>query len=235
MKGRIRRPETEVNRLPFPRVGSIKVGMKSDKGYPKSVDYFIPAGKYAGMFTNVYGDKPQTIQIIFPDDDPGKVCNERYEYRDDSGQLVAEGDGEIFKVWDGKNYQNLSTKDYPDLMKSIAKRFPNKLFAKNGDGWKISLTLNFVIPMVKGIAGVWTFTTNGSASTIPAIRSIFDKMLEERGYCKGIVFDLSVKFATTQKPGDKSRYPVVSLIPNESAENIEKIKNVLNPKKELDK
>ena len=57
----------------LPRVGQIKIGMKNANGYPQSVDYFIPTGKYAGLFTQAYGEKPQTIQIVFPDDDPAKV------------------------------------------------------------------------------------------------------------------------------------------------------------------
>ena len=91
IKGRIIRPEAEKSRLILPRVGQIKIGMKNANGYPQSVDYFIPTGKYAGLFTQAYGEKPQTIQIVFPDDDPAKVCNERYEYRDDDGRLIAAG------------------------------------------------------------------------------------------------------------------------------------------------
>ena len=99
MKGRIKRPEAQQSRLILPRVGQIKIGMKNANGYPQSVDYFIPTGKYAGLFTQAYGEKPQTIQIVFPDDDPAKVCNERYEYRDDDGRLIAAGDGDTTVTW----------------------------------------------------------------------------------------------------------------------------------------
>lgn len=231
MNGRIKRPEAEKSRLILPRVGMLKIGMKNASGYPQSVDYFIPTGKYAELFKQAYGDKPQTIQIVFPDDDPVKVCNERYEYRDDEGRLIASGDGETFQCWDGKKYAELTTKEYPHLMDSIAKRFPNKLVQKGGDGWGIVLTLNFIIPCVRGVAGVWQFTTKGTASTIPQVRATFDGMLSERGFCKGVIFDLNVQFATSQKPGDKSRYPVVSLVPNESADNVLKIKQAWEPNK----
>ena len=50
--GRIKRPEAERNRLILPRVGQIKIGMRNANGYPQSVDYFIPVGKYAGLFTH---------------------------------------------------------------------------------------------------------------------------------------------------------------------------------------
>ena len=207
----------------------IKIGLKNEHGYPQSVDYFIPAGKYASLFTKSYGDKPNTIQIIFPDDDPQKVCCEQYEYRDDDGRLIAQGDGKTFKVWDGGKYEELTIKEYPNLMMSINNRYPNRLFRSNGDGWRIRLTLNFIIPLVRGVAGIWMFETNGNLSTIPQIRDVFDTMLQERGFCKGIIFDLSVQFATSQKPGSKSKYPVVSLIPNESSENLHKIKDAYKP------
>lgn len=234
MKGRIIRKE-QVNRLPLPRVGVIKIGYRDEKGFPKSVNYFIPQSKYASLFTKAYGDKPDTIQIVFASDDPAQVCNERYEYRDDDGRLLASGDGETFQVWNGKQYQQFTVTDYPNLMAGIEKKHPNKLYHRTGEGWQIILTLNFVIPCVRGVAGVWQFSTKGTASTIPQIRDVFDEMKERRGFVKNIIFDMNVKFAKSQKPGDNSRYPVVSIVPNESEENIRKIKEAYEPVKLLEK
>jgi len=221
MGGRIKRPDEVPGRIQLPRVGFIKTGYKDEKGYPKSVNYFIPTGKYALMFHNVYEDKPDTIQCVFWSDDPNEVCNERYEYRDQEGKLYAKGDGEIFDVWNGKEYQEFRVKEYPDIMGRVAKKVPNK------KGWEVMLTLRFILPKVQGIAGYWEFTTRGEASTIPQIRNMFDVMLENRGYVKGIIFDLSVEFAKSQKPGSKSRFPVVNLIPNESEENRSMVKQSL--------
>lgn len=229
MNGRIVRNGDVTPRLALPRVGKIKIGMKNAKDYPQSVDYFIPSGKYASLFTQAYGDKPSTIQIVFPDDDATKVCCEYYEYRDDKGQLIAKGDGETFEVWNGREYKKLTIEQNPNLMQFVGNKYPNKAQLKSGDGWRVRLTLNFIIPLVRGIAGVWTFETNGSASTIPQVRDTFDVMLKERGYCKGVIFDLNVKFATSQKPGDNSRYPVVSLVPNESADNVQKVTQAYKP------
>ena len=233
-QGRIKRPDSDRGRLILPRVGFIKIGMKNANGYPQSVDYFIPVGKYAGLFTQAYGEKPQTIQIVFPDDDPENVCKEEYSYRDDEGRLIASGDGETFKVWDGKNYEQLTITNYPNLMEAIAKRYPNKMVRSGLDGWVISLTLTFIIPLVRGIAGVWQFTTKGIASTIPQIRDTFDAMIEQRGFCRGIIWDLNVQFAKSQKPGDKSKFPVVSMVPNESEENLQKIKEAYKPIKMIE-
>lgn len=233
MNGRIKRPEAGATRLPFPRIGKIKIGEKrksaNGKEYPVSVDYFIPSGKYAQLFTQAYGEKPNTIQIVFPDDNPANVCNEYYEYRTDKGELLAKGDGEVFQVWDGKKYAEFSVAEYPDIMERIANKQPNQNKRNGGDGWRVRLTLNFIVPLVRGVAGLWTFETNGTASSIPNIRDAFDAMISERGFAKGIIFDLSVQFAKSQKPDEKSRYPVVSLVANESRENVEKVMNARKP------
>lgn len=234
MKGRINRPDREINRVVLPRVGFIKVGMKNAKGYPQSVDYFVPSGKYAGLFTQAYGDRPQTIQIVFPDDDAEKVCLEEYQYRDDAGKLIAWGDGETFNVWDGQKYNELSVKDCPKLMQGVARKYPNRIVRAGGDGWQVTLTLTFIIPLVRGVAGVWQFVTKGAASSIPGIRDTFDAMLSERGFVKGIIWDMNVQFAKSQKPGETSRYPVVSIVPNESEGNVAKVKEAWRPVRQID-
>ena len=235
MKGRINRPTPSVKRVVLPRVGFVKVGLKevgkNGKEYPKSVDYFIPTGKYAGLFTQAYGKKPQTIQIVFPDNDPEKVCNEMYEYRDDDGRRIAYGDGETFFVWNGKQYCQYSINDYPNLMAGVEEKHPNRSVMNGGGGWISTLTVTFIIPLVRGVAGVWQFITKGTASTIPNIRDTFDTMLKERGFVKGIVWDMNVQFAVSQKPGNRSRYPVVSIVPNESEGNLFKVKEAFKPVK----
>ena len=227
-KGRIIRPE-ENQGLQLPRVGMIKTGFKNDKGFPQSTDYFIATGKYADLFNREYPNKPSTIQVVFWDDDPGTMCNERFEYRDAQGKLYAHGDGETFQVWNAieKKYQEMRVSEVPTLMDQIHKKV-------NYKGWSVILTLRFFLPKVKDIAGFWEFSTKGEASTIPAIRDMFDAMLNGRGSVRGVIFDLNVAFAKSQKPGVGSRYPIVNLVPNQSKENIQALKgsmmNVEEPK-----
>ena len=223
MAGRILNKE-KTKRLPFPILGRVACGEKSEKGYPRSLDYFVASGKYAELFKSAYGDKPSTIQIVFPSDNPELVCREEYEFRDTQGKLVASGDGETFKVWSDKTkaYITLSTEQYPNLMEMIAGKYPKC-------EWKITLTLNFIIPKVRGIMGLWSFSTKGSASTIPQVRDTFDAMLEQNGHASGVIFDLSVKMHKSNKPNDSSRYPVVSLVPNESEENLRMVKESRKP------
>lgn len=228
MGGRIIREERG-KVLELPEVGRIRIGKKeisrNGKEYPVSVDYFIPTGKYAGLFNKALGEKPSTIQVVFPSDDAAAVCNERYEYRDDKGALVASGDGKRFEVWTGKKYEIFETDEYPDIMEQIAHNNPTKRGAEN---WDIALTLRFIIPAVRGIVGVWQFSTKGKASSIKNIRNSFDGVQQIRKTVTQTVFDLSVAFAKSNKPDTNSRYPVVSLIANDT--RIEEIKEAMTPK-----
>lgn len=223
MAGRIKTNEKS-NRLPFPILGHIKCGMKSEKGFPMSTDFFVCDGKYASLFHDAYGDKPNVIQIVFPSDDANLVCKEEYILRDTAGKLVASGDGETFKVWSQKvdSYTTLTTEQYPNLMEMIASKYPKC-------EWKVTLTLNFIIPLVRGVLGVWQFQTKGVASTIPQIRDYFDAFLEQQGKVSGVIFDLSVTIAKSQKPTKSSKYPVVSLIANESEPTLRLIREARKP------
>ncbi len=221
-KGRIKRPE-QTGGFKLPRVGLVKTGFKNAQGQPRSCDYFLSSGKYAPMFDAAYPNKPSTIQIVFWEDNPASMCEERYEYRDRQGKLYARGDGETFEVWSAKakKYEEYTTAEHPEIMAQVNAK------VQNGKGWDIILTLRFIMPKIKDIAGYWEYSTKGEASTIPAIRDTFDAMLQSRGSVRGVIFDLNVKFAKSQKPGVASRYPVVNLVPNQSKENIEAVKGTM--------
>lgn len=231
MAGRIIRPDV-VPTLELPEIGRLHIGKKqtsqNGREYPVSVDYFIPAGKYEGLFRQALGDKPQTITVIFPSDNAEQVCNERYEYRDDKGALVAKGDGHIFEVWNGTRYAPYSTDEFPDIMERIAAKHPTKRGAEN---WDIALTLRFIVPAVRGVVGVWQFSTKGAASSIKNIRNSFDGVQMLRGTVCKTAFDLSVQFAKSNKPGVNSRYPVVSLVANDT--RIDEIRKAIAPAQDL--
>ena len=222
MSGRIIN-NTEVKRLPFPIVGRIKAGMKSEKGYPMSLDHFMATGPYAPLFTQAYGENPSTIQIVFPSDDAELVCREEYVLRDNAGKLVSTGDGEDFRVYSEKTkaYKTITVSEQPDIMDMLSNHYKQK--------WLVTLTLNFIIPLVRGIMGCWQFQTKGVASSVPQVRDAFDAMLEQNGHASGVIFDLSVKMHTSQKPNTASKYPVVTLVPNESEENLRMVKESRKP------
>ena len=229
MGGRIYRPEQgAAGILELPEIGRLHIGKKqagqNGREYPVSVDYFIPSGKYAGLFTAALGDKPATIQVIFPSDNPVISCNERFVYRDDKGALVAKGDGRIFEIWDGKKYAPYSVENYPDIWDQIIRNNPTK---RGADNWDVELTLRFIVPAIRGVVGVWVLNTKGRASSVKNLRDSFDSVQAMRGTVTTSVFDLSVHFHKSNKPGQNSRYPVLELVCNDN--RIGEIRELLKP------
>jgi len=222
---RIKRRPGEDFQLPI--IGKLKCGYKPEgKKYPVSTDYFIPSGLGAESFRKKYGDKATKIPIVFLYSGNEKQCEERYEYRDNSGSLYAYGDGELFYVWDKNEYKLFLKDDFPEIMQKVHEKVGNP------KGWSVTLTLRFVIPTLK-VLGRWQLTTKGEASSIPNIIAAYDTIEEHNGTVKGILFNLCVSFAKSQKPGEKSRYPVVTLVPNNDPDDIADIRTDLLSHKKL--
>lgn len=204
MKGRIVRKEPTSNKLPL--LGKIKCGVKGDSKYPKSLDYFVADGKYKGVFDEAFGSEPKTIPVVFISDDPVDSCNERYECRDDQGRLAGYGNGVDTYIF------NPQTEEY-ELEEDKSK-------IKSAGKWETILTIKFIIPKIRSVFGVWQLSTKGDKSSIPAIRDTFDAVLNTAGTVRNIPFDLQVQKVKSQKPNSKSLFPVISLVPNLSQDNL---------------
>jgi hypothetical protein len=215
MSGRIQKT---TNDAPFtlPRIGLIKVGAKiqkeGGKEYPTSLDYFVATGNYAENFTLALGAKPTKIPVIFVSDDEKSVCYERFEAWSKDGKKLGEGDGVTFTVFDDAKADYVT--DVPADDPRVQKLKPE---------FKRILTLKFIIPQVKGIYGHWEFSTRGTKSSINQIIAVFDHVKAQAGRVSAIPFDLVVTMVQSRKPKEVKKYPVVSLIPNVGAENLEKI------------
>lgn len=206
---RIKRKK-EIRRIPI--LGKVKVGEKvetGDKSYPRSLDYFKATGKYAELFHSVYGEKPETLTIVFISDTHEDSCDERYEFRDNTGARVAYGDGETWWAWSQKQGDYIQGDATYEKMESTYGE-PD-----------VVLTLKFILPKIRNVFGLWQFETKGKASSVPSIRSSFDAVQELAGTVVNIPFDLSVQKVKSQKPGDAHKFPVVTLISNISKENLE--------------
>lgn len=212
----------------FPVVGRIKCGMKAQtadgKEYPKSVDYFIADSKYAEQFKAIYGDEPRTIEIAFYSDDEAEVCQNFYELRDSAGKLVARGDGELFSIWSTgkqayveKSISEIKGATLESFMRDCIEKLPK--CAKSE--WKEQLKMRFLIPKFKGVYGIWEFRSSGRMSTNRHIVRTFDAVKSQAGFIKFIPFDLQIAMATSQKPENKSRYPVVQIVPHISNDTMQ--------------
>ncbi len=225
MNGRIIR-EKKTERLPI--VGKIKIGKKTEKGFPESLDYFIADGKYSGLFDAEYPNNPKNVEICFLSDNIEDVCFERYEIRKGM-KLFAYGDGYNFFVWDDKEidnitgqagtYRKITLDDDPDIKAKVEKL--------TGETWDEVLTMRFLIPKIKGILGVWQLQTKGAQSSIPQIIGAFDSIQKIAGTVKNLVFDLSVKKVKDQKPNSKALFPVLQLVPNLSLSKLDEVRSIV--------
>lgn len=216
--GRIQRDNIPAQNTRLPLIGKIKVGMKNEKGLPVSLDYFRATGSYAAKFYEVYPERPDRLQIIFISDDNLQSCYEEWDGRDKEGRRAGYGDGAEYFLWDYK------AKEYRP---TTSKEEITKFSRENNVKWRQVLTINFIIPAIKGVFGMWQLQTGGDKTSINAIRNTFDEIKELAGTVVNIPFDLCVKKVTSNKPEAKSVYPVVTLIPNISQENIEILRQFL--------
>lgn len=217
MQARILRPTQAIK---LPEVGKIKVGEKLEgDNFPRSLDYFRPTGDYAPHFWEAYGEKPNLIEIVFPSNDAKECCYERFELRD-GAKRYAEGDGETFSAWSDKekDYVTVTKTEYPNIMDMLSK--------KTGTEWRTRLTLRFMLVKLRHVMGVWSLSSHAEASSIPEIISTFDMVAEKAGRVAGIPFDLSVQKVTSQKPGSKSSYPVIKLVPNLGVNQLEAVRQL---------
>jgi hypothetical protein len=215
MQARILRPQ---QRIKLPEVGKIKVGEKHEgENFPRSLDYFRPTGDYAPLFWEAYGEKPNLL--VFPSNDAHECCYERFELRD-GAKRYAEGDGETFEAWSDKEkaYVTVTKTEYPNIMEMLANKAKSE--------WKPRLTLRFMLLKLRHVMGVWSLSSHGEASSIPEIISTWDMVQEKAGRVAGIPFDLSVSKVTSQKPGSKSSYPVIKLVPNLGVTQLEMVKQL---------
>lgn len=225
LSGRIQRREAAPATLPI--LGKVKTGEKrisqSGKEYPASLDHFKCTGDYAALFHKVYGDKPSRITVVFHSDDFSQVANERLELRDKAGRLVASSDGNVVRYYDAKTdeYVWTSRVNEPDIHERLER-------GNNGPvGWQAVLTLRVLLPKIPSVLGVWEITTKGEASSIPAVVGTLNTVQEMGGTIRGVPMDLIVEKVSSQKPGSKSNYPVLRLIPNLSQENLEDLRDLV--------
>lgn len=226
--GRIKSADKKPVKMPI--LGKIRVGEKRTNAngveYPVSLDYFKAVGDYAPRFHETFGEKPTSFGIIFINDDPAQSCNERYELRDKkTGNLLGTGDGVNFKLWDvdGKKYEDFVA----DSEAQKAKLSEYTKFWSNGEQWRVTLTIDFVIPKIASVMGLWRFETKGALSTVGNIRDTFDQVQAIAGTVVNMPFDLRVQKVKSQSPGDKRLYPVVSLIPNVGQDKLDEVSNFL--------
>lgn len=217
--GRIQNRKEQRTFTTLPLIGRIKVGEKTERGLPTSIDYFrCASSKYEHLFKEAFGEKPTRIPIVFITDNIQEACKESYACWD-KGKFYGEGDGVTFSVWDSK-----AGKDGKGAMvEGLTAEDPRVRALK----WEEYLDMNFVVPAIKGVMGYWKFSTKGKKSSIPAIVQAFDFVQQRLGTVKGVPFDLIVEKKKGYTPGEAKLYPVVQLVTNINEESMRAIKTLM--------
>lgn len=203
--------------LTMPIIGKVKVGEVTEKGYPKSTDYFLPYGQFAkelsDTFIEKYGtDKPNKIEIFFPDLDESVLCYERLELRGNDGKLIAYTDGVTFHVNEKVDKHTVITKEIkPDDAEKFKEQLITKYSTDKELSWTETLTLRFMIVGFNKI-GLWEYTTKGKETSIPSIVGTFDTIKNIAHRISFIPFQLCVNKHTSNKAGSSNQYPVVEII-----------------------
>ena len=206
-------------------IGKIKIGEKrktdAGKEYPASLDYFRPdtQPQYEQLFFDAYGQKPNKLTILFLSNEIGDVCRNFYELRNNAGKVAAYGDGVTFNV---TTNQGDGAIKYVETTPDDPEKWMNEQERTAGGKWRETLILRFALPEIP-VLGLWEFRTHGQNSTIKNIVGAIEAVKQLANRIALIPFDLTVQKVTGDKAGSKNNYPVVGLVANISAANMEKI------------
>lgn len=237
---------TRINRnntksLSLPSIGEIKVGEKTNNS-ARSFDYFVASCKskpHEQLFNRYYGDKPQTINILFPEEADKSIVHKYTLSKSNQSkhEIYVKGDGHEFEVWVTKNgkgeyVKKHRPKDGPAFVYGVEdewmegiKVWVNTQYNVNLE-WQEELTLYFYVVGVK-VKGYFRFITHASKSTIPQILDELDDIQNRFGTITMFPYDMVVKKVKSNKPGVVNQFPVVSINANVSAEAQDKIQRFL--------
>ena len=183
------------DKVRFPRLGKIKIGEKTEKGYPRSLDYFLCPDEVK----KVYGDEPKELDILFPVDSLDAIFPQYLKWYGKGSGLKCWGDGETAHRF------NKETNDIEEI-ECLFEECP-EYESKN---CKKLANLNFMLPKVQGL-GIYQLAT----SSMNSILNINSTLALISGITGGkismIPFKLVVSREEAQVEGKKLTISVLNL------------------------
>lgn len=160
---------TETRRLP--RLGKIHLGIMTDKNkaglpcqpYPRATDYFVVPPE----ITEVVGEKPSELPILFPVEDEEKFASQYYRSYSMTRGLVCRGDGETCRRMVDAQTGELANRDSTDILWKDELPCAGQDCQYYGKQCKEVMNLQFLLPTVEGL-GIWQIDT----SSINSIKNI---------------------------------------------------------------
>lgn len=222
-------------------MGRLAVGEKTDRGFPRSLDYFKPVAtaEYVAAFKAAYGEKPTVVEVMFTPNE--EDVNEYFVCLDNKGKLLRKtnsitdfalaldwhGDPDFFEFAQNglpfcpfvhpKNgglyvYQNgKAYKKNEDSWEEAGNMNADMLKTLTYVTWRRHLELRLFLPRIEGIYGLWIFEAKGITSIEPLRNSIQACRAMFNQNFSKTPFDMQVKI---QEGSGGKRYPVVTIVPN---------------------
>lgn len=181
----------------LPRLGKIRLGVKVEgqkSKYPKAMDYFVCPPEVQ----KVYGEKPKSLDIMFPVEDENIFFQQFYKRYSKSG-LVCKGDGETAVKLDRETgeLQEISCD-------------PNECEWYNKKHCRMLASLQFMLPKVPGV-GVYQIDTS-SYHSIVNINSTIEMVRAVCGRIRMIPLRLELVPQEVQPEGFKKTVYVMNLV-----------------------
>lgn len=195
------------------RIGKIKVGKKTDRGLPTSLDYFrFDCGDnkmWEEEARRLFGSEPKSLPIKFFTANDDISCDQRYELRTHDGKLAGKGDGKHYWLVNEHGQWHMEAD-----RKKVAAYVTRLKTEKYKPEWQEVCYLRFVLSGYP-VLGYWELYTKGASSTIKNLVGVFDQVRNLTDITR-VNFLLRVERHTSNRAGSKSRYPVVSLYPEQA-------------------
>ncbi|HEV8450555.1 MAG TPA: hypothetical protein VGQ45_03920 [Gaiellales bacterium] len=180
-----------------PRVGRVRLGEKTAKGYPKAVDYFrvdldesgITSQPAVDSFHEVYGDTPRQLRIQIPGHTIEQVVDQAYR-RYSAGGLQRQCEGPAGQC--SAKSQSGAWTDQPCLC--AAQGLDPNGEPHHKDACEFSFSFSFLLPDVSGL-GIWDLSS-GSTMSRDAIVGFLQMMLNLRGQIALLECDMLVVMKT---------------------------------------
>jgi hypothetical protein len=180
-----------------PRVGRVRLGEKTAKGYPKAVDYFrveaeesgVTSPESAASFHHIFGDTPRQLRIQIPGHTIESVVDQAFRRYSAGGlQRQCEGPGGQCSA----KSQTGAWTDGPCVCESSGLDPNGEPHDK--DACEFNFAFSFLLPDVSGL-GIWDLAS-GSTMSRDAIVGFLQMMLNLRGAIALLECDMLVVMKT---------------------------------------
>ena len=204
---------TETRRIP--RLGVIHLGYKVEMGEgksrPKAADHFVVPPDYIEAFTELYGEKPKELDIIFPSEMDEQFASQWLKGYSRTRGLVCKGDGKTAdrmvpvdpktgELGDDIADRNAKAVSWTTGIKCAHK----ECSYYKGKQCREIMCLQFMLPDIEGL-GVWQISTSSINSIINVNSCIAFLRTLTGGKIGGIPLKLTIEPQPVTPPDGKTK------------------------------